>query len=116
MKNFGLTEKELRIANSEDWRQYSDKEIADFARKEHERTLYMKEGEFEAECRKRQASIAYNIIKQFGEDCDRLTKTVTKNKEKIEVSSLRSKFETMMYDFQSCFSTLGEIAGWWKKD
>lgn len=116
MKNFGLTEKELEIANAEDWRQYSDKEIADFARKEHERTLYMKAGEFEAECRKRQASIAYNIIKQMGEDCDQLSKTVNKNKDKIEVSRLRSKFETMMFDFQSCFSTLGEIAGWWCKD
>lgn len=116
MKDFGLTEKELEIANAEDWRQYSDKEISAFANKEHERLMYMKSGEFEAECRKRQASIAYNIIKQMGEDCDQLSKTVNKNKDKIEVSRLRSKFETMMFDFQSCFSTLGEIAGWWKKD
>lgn len=116
MKDFALTERELEIANAEDWTQYSDNEIADFARKEHERTLYMKAGEFEAECRKRQASIAYNIIKQMGEDCDKLSKSLNKNQDKINVSRLMSKFETMMFDFKSCFSTLGEIAGWWGKD
>lgn len=116
MKDFGLTEKELEIANAENWQQYSDKEIADFARKEHERTMLMKAGEFEAECRKRQSSICFNIIKQLTGDCERLTKTVTSNKSKIELSRLRSKFETMMYDFKGCFSTLGEIAGWFKND
>lgn len=116
MKDFGFTEKEMEIANAENWQQYSDKEIANFARKEHDRTMCMKKGEFDAECRKRQASICFNIVKQMAGDCERLTKTVTSNKSKIELSRLRSKFETMMYDFQSGFSTLGEIAGWWKKD
>ena len=115
MKDFGLTKKELEIADAEDWGQFSDKEISDFARKEHERTLYMKTGEFEAECRKRQASIALRIIKQLNEDCARLEKSVNKNADKIEAGRLRSKFETMAYDLQSGFTTLGEIAGWWKK-
>lgn len=115
MKDFALNEKELEIADAEDWGQYSDKEIADFARKEHERLMYMKSGEFEAECRKRQASIALRIIKQLNEDCAKLEKTVSKNNEKIEAGRLRSKFETMAYDLQSGFTTLGEIAGWWKK-
>ncbi|MBO6031559.1 MAG: hypothetical protein J6Q22_08800 [Prevotella sp.] len=115
MKDFALTEKELEIADAEDWGQYSDKEIADFARKEHERLMYMKSGEFEAECRKRQASIALRIIKQLNEDCARLEKSVNKNADKIEAGRLRSKFETMAYDLQSGFTRLGEIAGWWKK-
>lgn len=115
MKDFALTENELEIADAEDWGQYSDKEIADFARKEHSRLLYMKSGEFEAECRKRQASISISIIKQLNEDCARLEKSVNKNADKIEAGRLRSKFETMAYDLQSGFTTLGEIAGWWKK-
>ena len=115
MKDFALSEKELEIASAEDWSQYSDKEIADFARKEHSRLLYMKSGEFEAECRKRQASIALSIIKQLNEDCASLEKTVNKNADKIEAGKLRSKFETMAYDLQACFTSLGEVAGWWKK-
>lgn len=115
MKDFTLTEKELEIAGAEDWGQYSDKEIADFARKEHERLMFMKMGEFEAECRKRQASIALSIIKQLNDDCARLEKSVNKNADKIEAGRLRAKFETMAYDLQSAFMSLGEIAGWWKK-
>lgn len=115
MKDFALNDKELEIANAEDWGQYSDKEIADFARREHDRLLYMKSGEFEAECRKRQVSIGLSIIKQLNDDCARLEKAVNKNKERIEAGRLRSKFETMAYDLQAGFMSLGEIACWWKK-